>query len=230
MPIDPVSAGLAGASLVSGIMGSKSDAKARAAILNAIKQATGSPRIESDLERFYSGYGAYSDQSSNALWKNILNMLTNPGQTSTVGYERAQEQAEATRRGLSTLFSSRGAQAGIGGGGSMGLLQLVAALNAGKLRNEAARDQTLMEEQLRRQDIQIGANLYNQILQSIFGLAAMRGSALAGTNYQPAPSTGTQLAQALGMFATMGAQNDWFKSSTPTTPTTPGPWKDGYIY
>ena len=108
-------------------------------------------------------------------------LLQNPGQTSPAYYERQQEQAN---QGLSTAtaaiggdLSGRGVDPNSGLGQTM---QQSAVLDSQRLRSEAARDQSLIEEGLRREDIQAGVSQYLSYLQTLFGLAGLRSGAAAG--------------------------------------------------
>ena len=116
-------------------------------------------------------------------------LLENPGQTSPIYGQRLEEQAN---RNLNTgIASTMGNLSGRGFDPNSGMGQMLLqsnALNAGAQRNEAVRDQALIEETLRREDIQAGSNNYLQFLQTIFGLAGNRAGAASGTGFpQVAP-------------------------------------------
>jgi hypothetical protein len=135
------------------------------------------------------------------LMAHLQNFLMNPGQVSTIAYERAQEQIGGALN--NSLQNIVGSVAGSGidptSASSMGQMQS-SILNAGRLRAEAARDQSLIEEQLRRQDIGTGADLYMNMLNYITQLQNARAQAAAGTGFAPAQAVNPygSLAQGIG--------------------------------
>jgi hypothetical protein len=101
-----------------------------------------------------------------------------------------------------------------------------AALSSAKQRSEAARDYSLAEEQLRRQDIQQGMANYLNFLSSVLGLSQARSAAAAGQAFpqvQPtAVNTNAPLAQGLGtagsLLANYFAGQGGGGGGTPTIP------------
>jgi hypothetical protein len=157
----------------------------------------------------------------------IMDYLMNPGNLSPVAYQRAQEQANT---GLNTALGAiQGGLAGRGVDPSSGLGQQLmqsAALSSAKQRSEAARDYSLAEEQLRRQDIQQGMANYLNFLSSVLGLSQARSAAAAGQAFpqvQPtAVNTNAPLAQGLGtagsLLANYFAGQGGGGGGTPTIP------------
>jgi hypothetical protein len=132
-----------------------------------------------------------------------MDLLMNPGQLSPVAYQRAQEQANM---GLNTALGAiEGGFAGRGLDPTSGMGQTLAqsaALSAGKQRSEAARDYSLAEESLRRQDVQQGIMNYMQFLNTVLGLAQARAAAAGGRGSPQVQPTATNtmqpIAQGLG--------------------------------
>lgn len=117
-----------------------------------------------------------------AVVRNLTDLANNPGQISSAGYERQQEEAN---RGLNTATSAiTGGLTGRGIDPSSGMGQLLtqsAVLNTLKQRNEANRDFTLASDALRREDITNAANMYQSFLQTIFGLQSARANTATGS-------------------------------------------------
>lgn len=112
--------------------------------------------------------------------------LRDPGQLSTIQYERAQEQAN---RGLQT-----GTQALLGGLTGMGvdprsglgqvMLQSIAREST-RTRGEAARQLAEQEESLRRADIQTGMTAYQNFLNQVFGIIGTQAGTVGGVGAYP---------------------------------------------
>ncbi len=133
--------------------------------------------------------------------QNVQQLAENPGQVSTIQYERAQEQANALDNSLRLLAGSGMAQAGYGAGsGLAGALQLAGTMAGAQKRNEALRDLAWMQENLRRQDISTSSQLYGNMLNQVFGLQQSKAQALGGQP-QAAPNPWQQLAPVLGQLA-----------------------------
>lgn len=143
------------------------------------------------------------------VMQHLLEYLKNPGQLSSIGYERAQENAN---QGLNT-----GTQMLLGRLSGMGIdptrsgfgqaLGQNVALNFGRERNEAARDYTLAQEQLRRADISTGIKAYQDFLQTVFGLQGARANAAQGGAYptiqnpvDPSGGLGTSIGTSTGVL------------------------------
>lgn len=151
----------------------------------------------------------------------VRNFLENPGQISSVGYERAQEQAN---QGLAT--GSRAVAGGLTASGidpntPMGqALMTAVAATAGKQRNEAARDYTLAEEAQRRADIGAATQTYINMLSTLFGYQGQQ-SAAAGSQpgvQVPVTSNPWQIAgNALTQYAS-GKANQRKSGGSPTNP------------
>lgn len=141
--------------------------------------------------------------------------LEDPGQLGSEAYERAQEQAN---QGLNTtLMGITGhlAQQGIDPNSPMGQAMTQAAtLSAAKQRNEAARDYTMAQEALRREDIARATADYITMLQTIFGLQGQRAQAAAGTGFSPAQAINPYSGIATGL-GTAGAQLANYFSNRP---------------
>jgi hypothetical protein len=122
----------------------------------------------------------------------IMSYFNNPGQMSPVTYERAQEQANIGEASAKSAATQGLTGRGIDPNSPMGAaLASAASLGAGRQRNEAARDYSLAQEGLRRQDIQSAMASYFNVLNAIFGLAGQQTGAaatnLASVNAQPQP-------------------------------------------
>jgi len=108
----------------------------------------------------------------NAVMQAIMSYFNNPGQMSPVTYERAQEQANIGENSAKSAATQGLTGRGIDPNSPMGAaLASAASLGAGRQRNEAARDYSLAQEGLRRQDIQSAMASYFNVLNAIFGLA-----------------------------------------------------------
>lgn len=114
-----------------------------------------------------------------------INFLTNPGQIGTEQFERAQEQANV---GLQTNI--QGMMGGLTGMGvdprsPMAQIMMQGAVNqSNKLRNEAARDLSIQQENLRRGDIQTGMTAYQNFLNQVFNLIGMQADVIGGGDFQ----------------------------------------------
>jgi len=139
-------------------------------------------------------------------------MMETPGQLSSIAYERDQEQAN---QGLNTL--TQATQGSLTGGGvdpntPMGQsLTQSAVLSHNKQRNEAARDYSLAQESLGREDIQTAMNNYANMLQLVFGLQGMRSTAAAGTAFPQVEPIDTYAPYARGISALGYNLNEYFK-------------------
>lgn len=133
--------------------------------------------------------------------QNLQGMAANPGQLSPVAYERAQEQAQQGSNQLQMATTGRLSGSGIDPGSVLGqALQQSAAATGAKLRNEAARDYTVAQEQLRRSDIQNSLNQYISMLNTIFGLQQQRSAAAGGQSFPQITPTQSPY-NAIGNFA-----------------------------
>ena len=140
-------------------------------------------------------------------------MMNNPGQLSSVAYERDQEQAN---QGLNAL--TQATQGSLTGGGvdpntPMGQsLTQSAVLSSNKQRNEAARDYSLAQESLGREDIQTAMANYANMLQLVFGLQGMRSTAAGGQAFPQVQPVDTYAPYARGVSALGYGLNDYFKN------------------
>jgi hypothetical protein len=143
-----------------------------------------------------------------------------------VAYHRQQEQAN---QGLNTAVQS--IQGGLSGRGvdpnsAMGKsLEQGAVMESQRLRSEAARDQSLMEETLRRQDIQSGIANYMQFLQSIFQLGASRAAAATGGGFPQVMPINPYANLGAGLTSTAYGLANYFgnQSQQQQQPGVPGP-------
>lgn len=109
----------------------------------------------------------------------LMDYLKNPGQLGSETYERAQENANQglnVTRGLGNITGAGvDPRSGIGMATTQGGI-----LNFAKQRNEAARDYSMAQEMLRRQDISQASQMYQDFLSQIFGLQGQRAAVGAG--------------------------------------------------
>ena len=134
----------------------------------------------------------HANTPGNAVMSAIMSYFNNPGEMSPVTYERAQEQANIGEASAKNAATTGLTGRGIDPNSPMGAaLASAASLGAGRQRNEAARDYSLAQEGLRRQDIQAGMANYFNVLNTIFGLAGQQtGGAATNLNSvqgQPQP-------------------------------------------
>jgi hypothetical protein len=129
----------------------------------------------------------------------MFDFFTNPGRFSTADYERRQESAS---EGYQSRVQDIDAQAMAGGidpgSGVAGTMKRGAAMQESKQKAEAARDQQLLEQQLRRQDIGAGQQMLMQFMNYILQLQGARSSAARGQFSNPQvidPSMGEGLSQ-----------------------------------
>jgi hypothetical protein len=154
----------------------------------------------------------------------MMDYFNNPGQLSAIPYERAQEQANQT---LNT--GSQAIQGGLTGQGvdpnsPMGqALQQSLTLGVGAQRQEAARDYSLAEEAMQREDVQRQMSNYLAALQTVFGLQQARaGTALGGAYPNVTPINPYEgLARGASEFGYNWTQMN--KSKQPTNPYDTGP-------
>lgn len=124
------------------------------------------------------------------VMQHLMDQLQNPGRLESTTYERAQEQAN---QGLNAMVAqSMGRLTGLGVDPRSGIGQSVmqsGTLNFAKERNEAARDYSIAQEDLRRRDIQQGMDDYTNFLSTIFGMQKAKSAAKAGGPEQAYGST-----------------------------------------
>lgn len=115
------------------------------------------------------------------VMKHLNDLLQNPGRLESETYQRAQEQSNMGLNVAEAAGTARVMGAGADPRSGLGLVtQENALLNFGKERNEAARDYSIAQEDLRRRDIQQGQEDYMNMLQLIFGLQGKRSNTKAG--------------------------------------------------
>lgn len=212
------------ASLASKYIGGRKDAAAQRDLItqnrkNALKKLR-SGAIQGTGRDLY---GFDWNQMNPSVMSNILNLLQNPGQTNTIQYERAQENAEvmnrAAQQALGGAFSGAGWQSTQGGqpGGLYGSLIAATLMGLAKQRNEAQRNQAQLEEGLKRQDIGMGIQAAMEAFNQILGLQKAKASVNAGSPIGPAsPSGMTGLGNALGVLS------NYFGQGQGTQPPTQG--------
>ncbi len=153
--------------------------------------------------------------------------LADPGQIGTEQYERAQEQANV---GLQTNI-----QAMMGGLTGMGIdprspmariMEQGIVNQSNKLRSEAARDLSIQQEALKRQDILAGMTAYQNFLNSVFNLVGMQADVIGGGDFQniqnpinPYANIGAAIAQGGMQLANRQATN---QGNTPGPPSETG--------
>lgn len=203
----PVVLGIA--SLASQYLGGRRDAAAQRDIIdrnrkNALKKLQ-TPNINRAGRELYGNDWL---QMNPAVMNQIMQWFTNPGQTDTIQYERAQEQAEVMNRSaqqaLGGAFSGSGWQSNQGGqpNGLYGSLLAATLMGLAKQRNEAVRNQAQLEEGLKRQDLSMGMQAAMEVLNQILGLQKAKASVNAGSPIGPAsPSGFTGLGNALAAMS-----------------------------
>jgi hypothetical protein len=168
--------------------------------------------------------------TANELMMNrIYEMLANPGDFSTADYERRQEDAA---RGYQSRVQDINAQAMMGGidpgSGVAGSLMAGAARDEANLKSEAARDQQLLEQQLRRADIAAGGSMFMSMMNYILQLQASRASVASGQFANPQivnMGLGSGIAQAGDL---VGQAVAGYNANKPDDPGTgPAPDTDG---
>ena len=140
-------------------------------------------------------------------------MIQTPGQLSSVAYERDQEQANQGLNALTQALTGSLTGTGIDPNGPMGQsLTQSAVLSSNKQRNEAARDYSLAQESLGREDIQTAMANYANMLQLVFGLQGMRSTAAGGQAFPQVQPVDTYAPYARGVSALGYGLNDYFKN------------------
>jgi hypothetical protein len=151
--------------------------------------------------------------------------LTNPGQLSAVTFERAQEQANIGQQGASMAAGGELAGSGISSASPLyNAIQSSIGASAGIARGEAARDYSLAQEALKRDDIARETEKYLKILQTIFGLAGLQAQAAAGTGFSPAYAVNTNEGLSAHIASLGNYLQNYFdqkKKATPATPAAP---------
>jgi len=136
----------------------------------------------------------------------INQFLQKPGEISSVGYERAQEQANLGERASLNQIGSGFLGQGVDPNSPMGQsLAQSATLNSQAQRNEAARDFTLAQEQQKRADIDQATQSFMAVLSQILGLQQARASAASGGGFSPVNAS-NPYAGAAGAISLLGYQ------------------------
>lgn len=140
-----------------------------------------------------------------ALGNQLLQLLQHPGQLSPAAYERGQEQANQTTQAMQQAANVRLGASGWGANSGMNkAMQEAAAAQGGVLRNQANRDFTMLQEQLKRQDIQQASQAYLGLLNDLTNMANIQANAAAQWPWQsqgaPAMAAGGSLANLLQML------------------------------
>ena len=151
----------------------------------------------------------------------MVNYFQHPGQISSVGYEREQEQANQglnfAHRAIGGTLSSSGVDPNSGYGQMLGQS---AVLNAMKLRNEANRDFTLVSESMKRQDINTATQTYLQFLGSVFGLGSNQANTVVGSSENVhVPTTDPNAGLWNGVTTAGQTLGDYFAKKDQQTPT-----------
>lgn len=152
------------------------------------------------------GTGDAGTYPGGLVTQRVTEQLANPGQLSPAAYERQQEQSNQQLRAAGSAITGSLAGGGVDPSSALGgALRQSAVAAAGKQRSEAARDYTLAQETLRRQDIAAATSQYIQSLQAIFGLAQQQAAAAGGSQFpQVAPINTYQPIS--DFFGTLGSQ------------------------
>lgn len=205
----PILLGLA--AVASKYIGGRKDAAAQRDLLTQNRKNALKKLQPQQIHR--QGQGIYGNQyreMNPAIMNQIMQWFTNPGQTDTIHYERAQEQAEvmnrAAQQALGGAFSGAGWQSNQGGqpGGLYGSLIGATLASLMKQRNEAVRNQAQLEEGLKRQDQAAAMQSALAVMQQILGTQQTKAQINAGSQTGPAsPSGATGLGNALGMLSMM---------------------------
>ena len=137
--------------------------------------------------------------ASDLAMNRMFELLANPGQFSTADYERRQEEASAGYQSRVQDITAQSMAGGIdpGSGVSSSMMAGAAKQEAG-LKSEAARDQQLIEQQLRRADIAAGSNMFMGMMNYILQLQGSRASVASGQFANPqivTPNMGAGIAQ-----------------------------------
>lgn len=172
------------------------------------------------------GKGTAKGSGGNLAAENVLRWLS--GQLTNAAYARSQEQSNQGFNAFRSALSQLG-----GGGGSQAVAQ-AGALNMANQRNEAARSQAELEEQVR----QMGLQGFQQMLAQAMGLQQARAATATGSQL-PNPQYGLMGAQNFASSINALAENlgkvDWsniFKSGGGGANTNPnlGPSGSGTPY
>jgi hypothetical protein len=190
------------------IGGQKSAAAQRDLIDKNRKNAQKKLKTPKIMEAGTDLYGKQWSGVNPEVTNTILQWLQHPGQTSTIQYERAQENANVMNRAaqqqLGGMFSGAGWQSNQGGqpGGLYGSLIASTLMGLARQRNEAQRNQSLLEEGLKRQDQSQGMSAAMGLMQQILGLQQAKASINAGSPIGAAgPSPYTGIGNALGVLS-----------------------------
>lgn len=133
---------------------------------------------------------------------NLLDMLANPGQFSTADYERRQEAASAGYQSRVQDITAQSMAGGIDpGSGVSQSMQRGAAMQEAKVKSEAARDQQLLEQQLRRTDIAAGQQMMMQMMNYILQLQGARSNAAGASFANPAVTATDNYSEGIGTAA-----------------------------
>lgn len=153
--------------------------------------------------------GGFENQPVTAnelMMDRMYEMLANPGQFSTADYERRQEDASA---GYQSRVQDINAQAMAGGidpgSGVAGSMMAGAARDEANLKSEAARDQELIEQQLRRADIAQGSQMFMQAMNYILQLQGSRASIASGQFANP-QIVNTDMGGGIAQFGDLAGQ------------------------
>lgn len=147
-------------------------------------------------------------------------LLADPGQFGPQAYERRQEQANV---GLNTALQAiPGGAAGSGidpSSPAAKLLEQSAILGSQRMRHEAARQQDLLEEGMRREDIASGINQYLKYLNTIFNLAGRRAGTRSGGSFPQVSPINTQAPLGQGVATAGYLLGNYFQNQPQTQPT-----------
>lgn len=153
-----------------------------------------------------------------SYWTNQF--LTNPGQLSPIAYQRQQEQANMALNNQTQQLQSGLAAGGIDINSPAGQAMMQATLlNHQGQRQEAARDYSLAQENLFRQDIGQGINNYMAMLNQVFARQAQKGGLVAGAPmpYNANAGAGQNMwGNILGSLGSVIAGTDWSRGSQTT--------------
>jgi len=143
-----------------------------------------------------------------ALVQQMLSMLQNPGQLGPQHQERIAEAQNRMMGMMRAAIPGAAMQAGVapdlntaaGGVGVPGAMLTSGLLNAQNQANQAYRQLADLQEGLRRQDIGLAGNLFQNMIQQLIAKQLGEAQTLIGAPIPGAPQTGGGAAGGLGNF------------------------------
>lgn len=168
--------------------------------------STGDPGSPPGQKTVEGGFEQDPVTATDLSMGHVFDMLMNPGRFSTADYERRQEEASA---GYQSRVQDIDAQAMAGGidpgSGAASTMKASAAKQEAGIKSEAARDQQLIEQQLRRADIGAGQQMLMQMMNYILQLQGTRANAASGSFANP-QVVNTGMGDGIAQFGDLAAQ------------------------